>query len=73
VKSVADSGPGSGVLLAVALDGHAAAHLLAAIRGHRRFARTQGYAIPAALQQLERIALPPLNRQEPTATDRRRH
>jgi excisionase family DNA binding protein len=47
----------SATLLAVALDRHAAAHLLAALRAHRRFARTQGYEIPAALDQLERSAL----------------
>jgi excisionase family DNA binding protein len=59
----------SATLLAVALDRHAAAHLLAALRAHRRFARTQGYAIPAALDQLEQTALAAL---EPTAADRSR-
>jgi len=64
-----ESQPGRIPLLAVALDRVAAAHLLLALRGHRRLCREQGYALPSALGQLERTALTAL---EPTGADRNR-
>lgn len=47
----------TGTLLVVALDDHAAAHVIAAVRAHRRWVREQGYRMPEALDDLERVAL----------------
>jgi excisionase family DNA binding protein len=67
----------SAALLAVALDRHAAIHLVAALRNHRAWTRERGYAFPPALDALEQAALraletsgPDSGRQWPTANGR---